>query len=92
MDTIIYRQLSHILQKRRISPTILYSYKELLHLFPGLKLKTEDIKDAMRSAHVFIIALISSLFITGSVVAGITGQVMAKHVGILSFNDKAMLI
>lgn len=53
----------------------------IIFLVLGLKLKTEDIKDAMKSCHVFVIALISSLFITGSIVAAITAQLPYDKLG-----------
>ena len=50
-------------------------YPEYNSNLAGLKLKTEEIKDALRSSHVFVVALISSLFVTGSIVAAITEKV-----------------
>lgn len=53
----------------------------IIFLVLGLKLKTDEIKDAMRSAHVFIVAIISSLFVTGSIVAAITKQLPFDPIG-----------
>lgn len=47
----------------------------IIFLVLGLKLKTDDIKEAVKSSHVFIIAIISGLFISGSIVAGITSGI-----------------
>jgi len=53
----------------------------IIFLVLGLKLKTDEIKDAMRSAHVFLIAIISSLFVTGSIVAAITKELPFDPIG-----------
>lgn len=47
----------------------------IIFLVLGLKLKTDDIKEAVKSSHVFFIAIISGLFISGSIVAGITSGI-----------------
>lgn len=53
----------------------------IIFLVLGLKLKTDEIKDALRSGHVFAIAIVSSLFITGMIVAGITSQLPFDPMG-----------
>lgn len=53
----------------------------IIFLVLGLKLKSDEIKDAMRSAHVFVVAIISSLFITGSIVAAITKELPYDPMG-----------
>lgn len=47
----------------------------IIFLVLGLKLKTDDIKEALKSSHVFFIAIISGLFISGSIVSGITSGI-----------------
>ena len=41
----------------------------------GLKLKTDEIKDALKSGHVFLVGIVSSLFLTGVIAAGLPGEV-----------------
>lgn len=62
-------------------PIIGYILIGVIFLVLGLKLKTDEIKDALRSGHVFFIAIISSLFITGTIVAGLTSQIPFDAIG-----------
>ncbi|KAL5262671.1 hypothetical protein ACHWQZ_G008165 [Mnemiopsis leidyi] len=58
----------------------------IIFLVLGLKLKTDEIKDALRSSHVFVVALISSLFVTGSIVAAITEKLDYDPIGSVEKN------
>lgn len=62
-------------------PTLGYVLIGIIFLVLGLKLKTDEIKDALRSIHVFVIAIISSLFITGCIVAAITKELPFDPLG-----------